>query len=154
MRCGAARPKVRAGALAKAMHVTHFPGRSAVILLCAGAALLAATAAPLSAGAQSGSANSVDAATQASEDVEYNQELNAAAASLKADIQAESDASAAAVKDAEAGPSPTGLIAAGVIAVLGLLALVIIVPATLKARRRRRAMVADMISGKTRRKKK
>jgi len=121
--------------------------------LIAGAAAvcLAATClTAMGAGAQqaadppSSGASGVDA----SMDAEYHQELMAAASSLKADIQAESDASAAAVTEVQGGPTSSGMIAAGIIAALGLVAAIVIIPATLRARKRRRAMVLDMISGK------
>jgi hypothetical protein len=85
-------------------------------------------------------------AAAVSEDAEYHEQLEAAAASLKADIQAESDASAAAITDNH--PSMTGVIAAVVIAGLGLIALIIIIPVSLRARKRRREMAIDLISGK------
>jgi len=97
---------------------------------------------------QSDTPTAAQNAAAASEDTEYHQELEAAAASLKADIQAESDASAAAV--IESHPSMMGVILAAVIGGVGLIALAILVPVSLRARKRRREMAIDLISGKPR----
>ena len=94
----------------------------------------------------------VDSSAVASENAEYHDQLMAAAASLKADIQAESDASAATVTSPQSGPTSFGMIVAGVVTAFAILVGVIVIPASLRARRRRREMVADMISGKPRRK--
>ena len=94
-----------------------------------------------------------DSAVAASENADYHDELMAAAASLKADIKAESDASAAEVSDAQSGPTGLGMMVAGGVIVFAILVSLIVIPATLRARRKRREMVADMISGKPRSKK-
>ncbi len=96
--------------------------------------------------------SAVNSSVAASENAEYHDQLMAAAASLKADIQAESDASAATVASSESGPTSLGMIVAGGVIVFAILVAVLVIPASLNARRRRREMVADMISGKPRRK--
>jgi len=124
-------------------------------------ALAAAVIAPVGSQAQSSAASAqpaaveapvVDSSAVASENAEYHDQLMAAAASLKADIQAESDASAATVTSPQSGPTSFGMIVAGVVTAFAILVGVIVIPASLRARRRRREMVADMISGKPRRK--
>jgi len=94
-----------------------------------------------------------DSAAAASENADYHDELMAAAASLKADIRAESDASAAEVSDAQSGPTGLGMMVAAGVIVFAILVSLIVIPASLRARRKRREMVADMISGKPRGKK-
>ena len=96
--------------------------------------------------------SAVDSSITASENAEYHDQLMAAAASLKADIQAESDASAATVTSSQSGPTSLGMIVAGGVIVFAILVAVLVIPASLNARRRRREMVADMISGKPRHK--
>ncbi len=96
--------------------------------------------------------SAVDSSIAASENAEYHDQLMAAAASLKADIQAESDASAAAVTSTQSGPTSLGMIVAGGVIVFAILVAVLVIPASLNARRKRREMVADMISGKPRHK--
>ncbi len=112
----------------------------------------AAVAASASAQPAAVEAPVVDSSAVASENAEYHDELMAAAASLKADIQAESDASAATVTTPQSGPTSFGVIVAGVVTAFAILVGVIVIPASLRARRKRREMVADMISGKPRRK--
>jgi len=121
-------------------------GLAVAVALAAGASAASGqkSAAPAMTPAQS--------AAVASEDAEYHDELMAAAASLKADIKAESDASAAEVADAQSGPTSLGMmVAVGVIAFAALVS-IIVIPATLRARRKRREMLADMLAGKPPRK--
>ena len=111
----------------------------------------AATAAPLAMSVVTPAETPADSAADASEAADYHNQLEAAAASLRADINAESQASAAEVSnDGQPAPSPNGMIAAAVIAGLGVLAMIVIIPASLRARRRRREAVIDMVSGKRR----
>jgi hypothetical protein len=91
-------------------------------------------------------------AAVASEDAEYHDELMAAAASLKNDIKAESDASAAEVADAQSGPTGLGMMVAGGVIAFAILVSIIVIPASLRARRKRREMLADMLAGKPPRK--
>ena len=96
--------------------------------------------------------SAADSSIAASKNAKYHDKLMAAAASLKADIQAESDASAATVTSTQSGPTSLGMIVAGGVIVFAILVAVLVIPASLNARRKRREMVADMISGKPRRK--
>ena len=105
------------------------------------------------AAAEAPAMTAADSAVAASENADYHDELMAAAASLKADIRAESDASAAEVSDAQSGPTGLGMMVAAGVIVFAILVSVIVIPASLRARRKRREMVADMISGKPRSKK-
>ncbi len=94
----------------------------------------------------------VDSSAVASDNAEYHDQLMAAAASLKADIQAESDASAATVATTQSGPTSLGVMVAFGVTAFAILVGLIVIPASIRARRKRREMVADMISGKPRRK--
>lgn len=122
----------------------------------AGLAVAAALAASASVASGQKSApvamTSAQSAAVASEDAEYHDELMAAAASLKADIKAESDASAAEVADAQSGPTSLGMMVAGGVIAFAVLVSIVVIPASLRARRKRREMLADMLSGKPPRK--
>ncbi len=128
--------------------------------LAVGVALMAGVGAPVSGRALPSSTSQTapnsmtgaQSAAAASDDADYHAQLEAAAASLKADIQAQSDASAAEVNDSQSGPTNLGMLVAGVVVIFAILVAVFVIPASLRARRKRREMVADMISGKPRRK--
>ena len=123
-----------------------------VALVAGAVAPISSRALPPTSPAATSSMTAAQSAAVASDDAEYRGQLEAAANSLKADIQAQSDASAAEVSDSQSGPTGLGMIVAGGVVVFAILVSVIVIPASLRARRKRREMVADMISGKPRRK--